>query len=73
MFWILMLLVLLVFGLPMMLLFAALSVGFWIVGAVLGLVWAVLTFVFNDAATALLVVVALGLGYAWGKKRQQRI
>jgi hypothetical protein len=73
MFWILMLLVLLVFGLPMMLLFAALSVGVWIVGAVLGLVWAVLTFVFNDAATALLVVVALGLGYAWGKKRQQRI
>jgi hypothetical protein len=52
MFWILMLLVLLVFGLPMMLLFAALSVGVWIVGAVLGLVWAVLTFVFNDAATA---------------------
>jgi hypothetical protein len=73
MFWILMLLVLLVFGLPMMLLFAALSVGVWIVGAVLGLVWAVLTFVFNDAATALLVVVALALGYAWGKKRQQRV
>jgi hypothetical protein len=40
---------------------------------VLGLIWAVLTFVFNDAATALLVVVALGLGYAWGKKRQQRV
>jgi hypothetical protein len=73
MFWILMLLVLLVFGLPMMLLFAALSVGIWVVGAVLGLIWAVLTFVFNDAATALLVVVALGLGYAWGKKRQQRV
>lgn len=71
MFWFLMLLVLLVFGLPMMMLFAALSVGLWLVGAVLGLVWAVLTFVFNDAATALLVVVALWLGYAWGRKRQQ--
>ena len=70
MFWILMLLVLLIFGLPMMLLFAALSVGFWIVGLILGLVWAVLTFVFQDPATALLVVVALGLGYAWGKRRQ---
>ena len=65
-----MLLVLLIFGLPMMLLFAALSVGFWIVGLILGLVWAVLTFVFQDPATALLVVVALGLGYAWGKRRQ---
>ncbi|EHL97633.1 hypothetical protein HMPREF9946_04072 [Acetobacteraceae bacterium AT-5844] len=72
MFWILMLLVLLIFGFPMMLLFAALSVGIWVVGAVLGLIWAVLTFVFNDAATALLVVVALGLGYAWGKRRQEQ-
>jgi hypothetical protein len=73
MFWILLLLVLLIFGFPMMLLFAALSVGFWIVGAVLALIWGVLTFVFQDSATALLVVVALGLGYAWGKQRQRRI
>ncbi|MBC9180454.1 hypothetical protein [Pseudoroseomonas ludipueritiae] len=71
MFWFLLLLVLLVFGLPMMMLFAALSVGIWLVGAVLGLVWAVLTFVFNDAATALLVVAALWFGYAWGRKRQR--
>lgn len=70
MFWVLMLLVLLVFGLPMMMLFAALSVGIWIVGAVLGLVWAVLTFVFQDPAVALLVVVALWLGYRWGRRRQ---
>jgi hypothetical protein len=71
MFWLLLLLVLLVFGLPMMMLFAALSVGLWLVGAVLGLIWAVLTFVFNDAATALLVVAALWAGYAWGRKRQR--
>jgi hypothetical protein len=71
MFWLILLLVLFVFGLPMMLLFAALSVGFWIVSLVLGLVWAVLSFVFQDSATALLVVVVLALGYAWGKKRRQ--
>jgi hypothetical protein len=71
MFWLILLLVLFVFGLPMMMLFAALSVGFWIVSLVLGLVWAVLSFVFQDSATALLVVVVLALGYAWGKKRRQ--
>jgi hypothetical protein len=71
MFWLVLLVLLLVFGLPLMMLFAALSVGLWLVGAVLGLVWAVLTFVFNDAATALLVVAALWLGYSWGRKRQQ--
>ncbi len=71
MFWLLMLLVLLAFGLPVMMLFAAFSVGLWIVGAVLGLVWAVLSFVFHDASLALLVVAALWLGYRWGRKRQR--
>jgi hypothetical protein len=71
MFWILLVGVLLVFGLPLMLVFAAFSIGFWVVGAVLGLVWAILTFVFQDSATALLVVAALALGYAWGRKRKQ--
>ncbi|MBO1076259.1 hypothetical protein [Roseomonas marmotae] len=71
MFWFLMLMILLVFGLPLMMFFAALSFGLWLAGAVLGLVWAVLTFVFHDAGTALLVVLALALGYGWGKRRQQ--
>lgn len=69
MLWLL-LIVLLVFGFPMMLLFAALSVSLWLVGAVLGLVWAVLTFLLHDAAVALLVVAALYLGYRMGQKRQ---
>jgi len=69
-FWILLLGILLVFGLPLMMLFAALSVGLWLVGAVLGLVWAVLTFVFHDASLALLVVAALAIGYRWGRRRQ---
>jgi len=69
-FWVSMLLILLVFGLPLMLVFAAFSVGIWVVGAVLGLVWAVLSFLFHDAGMALLVVGALWLGYRWGQRRQ---
>lgn len=64
-------LVLLLIGFPLMLVFAALSLGFWLVWAVLGLVWALLTFVFHDPAVALLVVAALFIGYRYGRKRQR--
>jgi len=67
----LLLLVLLLFGLPAMLVIASLSFGLWLAWLVLGLVWAIVTFVLHDAALALLVVGALYVGYRYGRKRQQ--
>lgn len=69
MLWLL-LLIFLLFGFPLMLVFAALSISVWLVGAVLGLIWAIITFVLHDAAIALLVVAALFIGYRYGRNRQ---
>lgn len=68
MFWMVLLLVLLL-GFPLMMALAAISFGLWLAWAVLALAWAVITFVVHDAATALLVVAALWLGYRLGRRR----
>ena len=59
-------LLLLLIGFPLMLVFAALSLSLW-------LVWAVLTFLFHDPATALLIVAALFIGYRYGRRRQDGV
>jgi hypothetical protein len=67
----LLLLVLLLFGFPLMLLFAALSFSLWLVGGVLALIWALITFVLHDAAIAAMVVLALFIGYRYGRSRER--
>ena len=68
--WVL-LFILLLFGLPAMLVIASLSLGLWLVWLVLGLAWALITFVLHGAPLALLVMGALYVGYRYGRRRQQ--
>lgn len=56
---------LLVFGLPVALVFAGVALVLWLTLAVAGLVWSLLTFVFGWPVLGILL--ALGLGIAIGR------
>ncbi|MCQ4158312.1 hypothetical protein NON00_00010 [Roseomonas sp. GC11] len=60
----------LLIGFPLMMALAAISFGLWLAWAILGLIWAVFTFLLHDAALALLLVAVLWLGYRMGRSRQ---
>lgn len=68
--WMLFFFLVLILGFPLMMMVAALSLGLWLVWAILGLVWAIFTFLLHDAALALLLVAVLWLGYRMGRNRQ---
>lgn len=68
--WMLILLALLVvFGLPVALLFLGVALAIWVTLAVAGLVWSIVTFVFG--APVLGVLLALALGIAIGRAMAQ--
>lgn len=61
---------LLVLGLPFVMAFMGIALAVWLILFVLGLVWGVVTFVFQAPLIAILLV--LGLGYLLGRSAAPR-
>jgi len=61
---------LLVFGLPVALVFMGVALALWVTLAVAGLVWSIVTFVFHSPVLAILL--ALGAGIAIGRGAARR-
>lgn len=62
---------LLVFGLPVALLFAGFALAIWITLAVAGLVWGLVTFLFGWPVLGIILalVIGIGIGRAMAEKR----
>ncbi len=61
---------LLVFGLPLVLLFLGVTLAIWVTLAVAGIIWGVVAFVFGSPVLAILL--ALGAGIAIGRGAARR-
>jgi len=61
---------LLVFGLPVALVFMGVALAIWVTLAVAGVVWGIVTFVFHSPVLAILL--ALGAGIAIGRGAARR-
>ncbi|MFZ4408101.1 MAG: hypothetical protein ACOYOH_12210 [Paracraurococcus sp.] len=61
---------LLVFGLPLVLLFLGVTLAIWVTLAVAGIVWGIVAFVFGSPVLAILL--ALGAGIAIGRGAARR-
>ena len=61
---------LLVFGLPLVMVFMGIALAIWVTLAVAGLVWSIVTFVFH--APVLAILLALGAGIAIGRGAARR-
>jgi len=61
---------LLVFGLPLVLLFLGVTLAIWVTLAVAGIVWGIVAFVFGSPVLAILL--ALGAGIAIGRGAVRR-
>jgi hypothetical protein len=61
---------LLVFGLPLVMVFMGIALALWVTLAVAGLVWSIVTFVFHSPILAILL--ALGAGIAIGRGAARR-
>lgn len=61
---------LIVFGLPVALLFAGFALAIWITLAVAGLVWGLITFVFGSPVLGVILalVIGIGIGRAMAKR-----
>ena len=53
---------LIVFGLPVALLFAGFALAIWITLAVAGLVWGLITFVFGSPVLGVILALVIGIG-----------
>ena len=53
---------LLVFGLPVALVFAGFALALWVTLAVAGLIWSVITFVFHSPVLGIIVALVVGIG-----------
>jgi len=60
-FWIFLAL-LIVFGLPVALLFAGFALAIWVTLAIAGLVWGLITFVFGSPVLGVVLALVLGIG-----------
>ena len=61
---------LLVFGLPLVMVFMGIALAIWVTLAVAGIVWGIVTFVFGSPVLAILL--ALGAGIAIGRGAARR-
>ena len=61
---------LLVFGLPLVMVFMGIALAIWVTLAVAGLVWGIVAFVFGSPVLAILL--ALGAGIAIGRGAARR-
>ena len=61
---------LLVFGLPVALLFLGFALAIWVTLAVAGLVWSVVTFVFGWPVLGIVLALAVGIAIGRGSSRR---
>src|SRR3954469_25343247 len=63
---------LLVFGLPVALVFMGVALALWVTLAVVGVVWSIVTFVFHSPVLAILLALGAGIAIGRGAARRER-